>query len=240
MAQLTTQKARKVYQCSKCGRTIAVGETYYKIVERFSKPKCRCSDCRPARSELTSSDYLSWLYDLQDNLTDRFDFTEDGSKDELYSEIENMRDELQERFDNIPEQFQEGDAACTLQERIDSLDEALDELDSYDYPDKEDDEFQEEDDEATCLCMVGESEERFTFDEFCVRLKEYGYYVDFDGDEDELADLVSCEEFDIVVAKGDERVHYHFEMRYHFDEEKFNEAVDEYASNIEEIVGNLE
>ena len=138
MGKATSQKANKEYKCLKCGATINKGETYYKIVARFSRPKIRCLHCKPQRSELTTSDYLSWLWDLQDNLSSRYDLKDEVAKDDLYSELENMQSDLQDRFDNIPEQFQEGDAAQTLQDRIDSLDNAISEIDCLEFPCRED------------------------------------------------------------------------------------------------------
>ena len=143
MAKVSSQKANKEYKCSKCGAVINKGDNYYKIIARFSSPKIRCSNCKPERSELTTSDYLSWLWDLQDHLEERYDFREEGAKDELYSEIEEMQSDLQDRFDNIPEQLQYADAGQTLQDRIDSLDSAMSDLDSLDYPCRED--YEDED-----------------------------------------------------------------------------------------------
>lgn len=143
MAKCYTQKSRKEYVCSKCGRTIQCGEQYHRIVENFHKDRIRCNHCKPERSELTGSEYLQWLYDFQDHLDDRYDLESEDVKDEIYSEIENMKSDLEERLENIPEQLRDADAGYTLQERIDSLDEALSSLDSLDFPDKE--EFADED-----------------------------------------------------------------------------------------------
>ena len=148
MAKMYMQKARKEYTCSKCGAKINVGEQYYKIEAMYSRTKYRCCKCKPQRSELTSSEYLSWLYDLQDNLAERYDLRSEDVKDELYSEIESQRDELQDRLDNMPEQLQYAPTGEMLQERIDSLENALDELDGLEYPDEEDyklDDYERED-----------------------------------------------------------------------------------------------
>lgn len=137
MAKATKQKARKEYICNKCKCTINPGDFYFKITEMYSNPKYRCQNCKPQRSELTNSEYLSWLYDLQDNLTERYDLQEEFSKDEIIQELENQKDELESRFDNIPEQLQYAPAGETIQNRIDSLDSAISELEALDYPEKE-------------------------------------------------------------------------------------------------------
>lgn len=94
--------------------------------------------CKPQRSELTNSEYLSWLFNLQDNLSTLYDLKEEGAKDELYYELEEQQNDLQDRFDNIPEQLQEGDAGQILQDRIDSLYNAMSELDCLEFPQHED------------------------------------------------------------------------------------------------------
>lgn len=144
MAKVHTQKSRKEYKCSKCGNTINIGEEYHKIVEQFRAPRIRCCKCKPERSELTSSEYYSWLYDLQDHLEERYDLRTEEGKDELYSELDNMRDELQCKLDNIPEQLQYAPAGETIQERIDTLESAMSEMDNLDFPDEEDEEYNDE------------------------------------------------------------------------------------------------
>lgn len=137
MAKATKQKARKEYICNKCKCTINPGDFYFKITEMYSNPKYRCENCKPQRSELTNSEYLSWLYDLQDNLTERYDLQEEFSKDEIIQELENQKDELEARYDNIPEQLQYASAGETIQNRMDSLDSAISDLEALDYPEKE-------------------------------------------------------------------------------------------------------
>lgn len=149
MAKSTKQKARKEYKCNKCGAVINKGDEYYKIEAMYQSTKYRCCKCKPQRSELTSSEYLSWLYDLQDNLTERYDLRSESAKDELYSEIESQKDELEDRLNNMPEQLQYAPTGETLQERIDSLDSALDDLDNLEYPDEE--EYRLDDDEKEDL-----------------------------------------------------------------------------------------
>ena len=144
MAKLTTQKARKEYVCSKCQRTISPGETYKKITAMYSQPKVVCNDCKVPRSELTSSEYLAWLYDLQDT----FEINDQSDVDNLRDELENQVSELQDRFDNIPESLQDGDAGTLLQERIDTLESAISELEQIDFDDIEEADEDDEDVDA--------------------------------------------------------------------------------------------
>lgn len=139
MAKSYYQKARKEYKCSKCGKVINPGDHYYKIEEMYRATRYRCEHCKPERSELTGSEYYSWLWDLQDHLEERYDLRSEECKDELYSELENVRDELQDKWDNIPESLQYSPNAEMIQERIDSLDDAMNELDNLEYPEKDED-----------------------------------------------------------------------------------------------------
>lgn len=41
-----------------------------------------------------------------------------------------QQDELEEKFDNIPEQLQDADAGCILQERIEGLEDAYNKLEN--------------------------------------------------------------------------------------------------------------
>lgn len=124
MAKLTRQKARKEYVCSRCKRIIKKGEEYQKILAMYKKPQVVCSDCKISRSELTSSDYYSWLFDLQDNFM--IESIEDLER--LLGEIENQKDELEGRYENIPEHLQDGNAGDILLDRIDNLEETYNEL----------------------------------------------------------------------------------------------------------------
>lgn len=144
MAKLTKQKSRKEYTCQKCGQVIHVGEEYYKIEAMYTKTKYRCLNCKPSRSELTSSEYLAWLYELKGNI-DSYDLRSEEGKDDLYSEIEQMKSELEDKLYNMPEQLQYASTGETLQERIDALDEALSDLDSIDYPAEDDYKVADED-----------------------------------------------------------------------------------------------
>jgi len=134
MAKLTRQKARKEYECCKCKKTISKGEIYQKITEMYSKPKIVCNNCVVSRSELTSSEYLSWLYELQDT----FRFYSSDEVDELIGYLEDQKSELEEKLYNIPEQFQNGEPASILEDRIDGLDEAISQLEQLDFNENED------------------------------------------------------------------------------------------------------
>lgn len=109
------------------------GESYYWWQPAFSFK--RYSKEMPPRSQYaTQSAFLSALYDLEDNITNRFDGVSDA--DEIQSVVHEIRDELQELYDqceesfnNIPEQLQYASAGELLQERIDNLDQWMNDID---------------------------------------------------------------------------------------------------------------
>ena len=135
MAKAYQQKARKEYKCGKCGATINKGDLYYKIEAMYTPTKYRCCHCKPERSELTSSEYYSWLYNLQDHLNELYDLRSDGVIEDIVSELEDIKSELEEKLENMPEQLQDAEAGSLLQERIQSLEDAINELDYIEYPD---------------------------------------------------------------------------------------------------------
>ena len=126
MGKIYTQVARKEYVCTKCGKAIEKKETYKKLVAMYSKPRLACSNCNFKRSETTSSDYLSQVWDLQDEAN----VTNEEEAHDVKCVLESIKDEQQEKLDNIPEQLKEAEAGSTLQERIDNLETAINDIES--------------------------------------------------------------------------------------------------------------
>lgn len=150
------KKARKDYPDIE----VKKGEPYYWWKFNFG-PKVR-SKTRPRRSQLTRSDFLATVLNLEDNFTlDREN--PQSTIDDFVTELENLRDECQEKFDNMPEQLQEtSGSGQTLQERIDSLEEWTSELESVDT---EVDEELSEEEKGERLDEI-ESEIKDTFGKF--------------------------------------------------------------------------
>jgi len=125
----TVKKARKDYP----DFGIKKGDTYYYWSFNFG-PTVK-SKTYPKRSQLTRSDFLAQLWDLEDGLPERFHNLDNVSDIEseletLKDEIQNLLDGTQEKYDNMPEQLQESsDAGQTLQERIDALENWISDLD---------------------------------------------------------------------------------------------------------------
>lgn len=132
MATLKQQKARKEYKCSKCGKKIEKGEQYLRFsLTRFHKPEPRCLNCRPKQSEMTSSDFLSQVWSIDETIQDMTaDDVADGCLDDIKSELENLQSETEDKVGNMPDNLQSSPVAEMLQNRADSVQEMIDSLDS--------------------------------------------------------------------------------------------------------------
>lgn len=127
MAKVITRVARKDYP----DQGIKKGDTYYQW-QLFKQP-LRRSKTPPRRSQLTGSEFLGTVYDLEDRIAEAK--ADDGLPEEIdsiKSEFEQLRDDTQEKLDNMPEGLQQGDTGNLLQERIDALDAVISELDNID------------------------------------------------------------------------------------------------------------
>ena len=132
MAKIERPKARKEYKCSKCGETIKVGDIYLKGTPFRMKPIIRCKTCGLRHWELSSSDYVQGVGRVCDCWEQEYGCDEDTAQS-IADELSNILDTTQDNLDNMPEGLQEGDTGQLLQERIDNLDSAINELECIDY-----------------------------------------------------------------------------------------------------------
>lgn len=163
--EYVSQKGKRTGQTlTKTDRTIPQDENDPVFIEKgqpyywwqFKNGPKMLSKIKPRRSQLTQSNYLSQLYDLQDRI-DEISASDpeelQSLVEELKDDIQSLLDETQESFDNIPENLQSAPTAELLQERIDALENAVSELDGldldYEEPDDEDIKSELEDDEVT-------------------------------------------------------------------------------------------
>lgn len=118
------KKARKDYP----SQGIKKGDQYYWWKFNFSKVIHK-SKTRPQRSQLTRSDFLSSLYDLQDNWNWEANEELESQRDDLVSQITELKEQCEESLQNMPEHLQESsDSGQTLQERIEALDQWISDL----------------------------------------------------------------------------------------------------------------
>ena len=132
MAKIEKPKARKEYKCSKCGETIKVGDTYLKGTPFRRSPVIRCTKCGLRHWELSSSEYVQGVGRICDCWEEDYELGGDTAYS-IADELGNIRDQCQDSLDNMPEGLQEGDTGQLLQERIDTLDSVISELESIDY-----------------------------------------------------------------------------------------------------------
>lgn len=121
------KSCRKEQKCRKCGTVIPVGGSYYKGELRFSPPIVRCTKCGLKGYEVTTSEYVLNVGRIVEDWQEDFPVV-DGVWEEIASNLEDIKSDCEERLDNIPEQLRDADAGTLLQERIDELDGAIDEL----------------------------------------------------------------------------------------------------------------
>ena len=108
---------------------IKKGDTYYWW--KFRRMPKQRSLTRPKPWQLTTSPFLQWLYRFEHDLeldTSSLDGLK-GSVQDMIEEIETARDEVQESYENMPEQLRDtSDSGMLLEERLDALNEWLDNL----------------------------------------------------------------------------------------------------------------
>lgn len=144
MAKVTkVHKAQKDYP----QYGIKKGDSYYWWKFRFGGK--HFSKTYPKRSQLTQSEFLSTVYDIEDELQSisSGDFSEAGEIKDfvagIIDRLESLRDEQEGKRDNMPEQLQESATGELLQGRYENLDEMIDELNNIDL-----DDFDEDDGDA--------------------------------------------------------------------------------------------
>ena len=127
------KSARKDNKCVK------QGESYYWWKFRFGGK--RMSKTRPRPSQLTQSAYFGTLYGLTEYIEDfNVEPGEEGIieelRDEVTSQLEELRDTTQESRDNMPEALQDAPTGELLQERVDGLESAISEIEGIEEPDQ--------------------------------------------------------------------------------------------------------
>jgi hypothetical protein len=110
------------------------GEPYYWWKFRYGGK--RFSLTHPKPSQLTQSAYLSTVYTIQEQIEAWDTITNEDDlemfKDEIRNQLEELRDQTQESLDNMPESLQYSQTGELLQERIDALESAMDDIDNMD------------------------------------------------------------------------------------------------------------
>lgn len=126
------KKSRKECVCGRCRKVIPVGSSYFRGDLNFSKPVIRCTECGLEGWEVTTSEYQLSVGEIVYRWSNNYDADEAG-RDNLVEDLENIKSEVEDRFDAMPDSLQYGDTGMLLQERIDGLDAAINELYEIDF-----------------------------------------------------------------------------------------------------------
>jgi hypothetical protein len=123
-------RANFVKKARKDNPAVSKGESYWWW--KFPFGGKHYSSSQPKRSQLTQSSFQATLWDIEDD----FEFDRENlesSVEDLTSQLEDLRDGCQNNLDNMPEHLQDtSDAGCTLTERIEQLDEWIQNLEAID------------------------------------------------------------------------------------------------------------
>jgi len=128
---------------SKIDRTIPADDTDRILINRgesywtwsFMYGGTYYSKTQPKPSQLTSSEFLSTVYGIQEEIDEwnPSDVTDvEEFVDDIKNRLEELRDETQDKLDNMPYQLQDADTGQLLQERIEALENALNEFECLD------------------------------------------------------------------------------------------------------------
>ena len=130
-----------VKSARKANPVAEVGQSYYWWKFRFGGK--RYSRVPPKPSQLTQSEYLSSIRGLiercehaQGRTVMVSDF--EDMRDEIVSDVTELRDTCQDSLDNMPEGLQQAPTGELLQERIDALDSAESELENLEVEEPDD------------------------------------------------------------------------------------------------------
>lgn len=133
------KKARKNYK--EAG--IKKGESYYWWKFRFGGKYMQKT--APRRSQLTQSDFLSAIYDIEDRISEISTLEEaQTERDEIVSELRDLASEQEDKLSNMPENLQSSPTAELLQNRADECNSFADELESVDLDIEEDEDIKDE------------------------------------------------------------------------------------------------
>lgn len=121
------KKARKPYK----NEGIKKGDSYYWW--KFPYGSKQRQKTAPRQSQLTQSEFLGTIYDIDDRLSNISDLDDAQSEREsIVSELQDLSSEQEDRKSNMPDSLQESPTGELLEERANQCNEFADELESVD------------------------------------------------------------------------------------------------------------
>lgn len=173
-------RAHYVKKARKDNPVCKKGESYYWWKFRYGGK--RFSKTMPKPSQLTQSEFLGAIYDIDDRLQEMANDSEFESEiSEICQELEQLKDTCEESLSNMPEQLQDAPTGELLQGRVDSVQEMIDELEGVDI----EPEIDSEDDVKDDL----EKEEDETDQEYNQRIEDELNQRQEDANEEILAEI---------------------------------------------------
>jgi hypothetical protein len=118
-------KSRKELRCSKCGKVLPVGSEYLKATPFHARPIIRCVGCGLRPWETSQSEFVLTCGSISEDWRNDY---ECENVDDIISDLENLRDNTQESYDNLPDSLQYGPTGEELENRLDMLDDVINEL----------------------------------------------------------------------------------------------------------------
>jgi hypothetical protein len=145
-----TAKVYYVKKARKNNPAVKKGNPYYWWKFRFGP--IHYSKEPPRRSQLTQSAYFASLYDIEDAIEEigASSTIEDltSTLDAIINDIEDLKSTTEDSLDNIPDNLKDAPTGTLLQERIDALQEWIDELEGVDVEFDEEEMKREAEEEA--------------------------------------------------------------------------------------------
>lgn len=126
MARVQERKAAKDYP----GNGIAKGDTYFYVKIKTGPYSSRTirSLTRPKRWELTTSEFYSQLWPIEDEGFDQI--SEPSDLRDVAEQLRELGNEQQEKFDNMPDGLQQGDTGAMIEERAQQCEEWADAIET--------------------------------------------------------------------------------------------------------------
>lgn len=122
-------KVHLVKKARKDNPAVKAGESYYWWKFRYGGK--RYSRAYPRPSQLTQSPFLSTVYAIEEGIGDSID---ESAAQDIINELELLREECECSLDNMPDQFRDtSESGILLQERIDNLDQWIEEIECIDW-----------------------------------------------------------------------------------------------------------
>lgn len=146
--KLKKSKRGKEIKCSKCGKVITAGMEYLKATPFRRSPIIRCLDCGLMPYETSTSEYTLTVGEIVEKWKENYSIDEETANN-IAADLEDVKSGCEDSLDNMPEGLREGDTGMMLQERIDTLESVISDLEDISFEELQEEareEILEEDD----------------------------------------------------------------------------------------------